>query len=99
VSPPLPLSPQTPAISTPITLKEAGVDTQAEIVSALQRGQMRDARPIFNVVLRITPADAGEPFEVRWTTQTGYEPGGALAVRYDPEDHSKMLMAVLVVEL
>jgi hypothetical protein len=69
-------------------LKEAGVDTQAEVVSALQVGQMQDARPIFNVALRITPADGGEPFEVTWTTQTDYEAGGALAVRYDPEDHS-----------
>jgi hypothetical protein len=68
-------------------LKEAGVDTQADVVSALQVGQMQDARPIFNVALWITPADGGEPFEVTWTTQTGYQPGGALAVRYDPEDH------------
>jgi len=55
-------------------LKEAGVNTQAEIVSALQVGQMQDARPIFNVALRITPADGGEPFEATWTTQTDYEP-------------------------
>jgi hypothetical protein len=73
-------------------LAEAGVDTQAVLVSFLEVGQ-QNFTPLVDLTLRITPADGSEPFDVKTRGQVQFsevaklQPGDTITVRYDPEDH------------
>jgi hypothetical protein len=73
-------------------LEEAGVEGQAVLVSFREVGQ-QNFTPLVDLTLRITPADGSEPFEVKSRSQVEFsvigklQPGDAITVRYDPEDH------------
>jgi hypothetical protein len=73
-------------------LDEAGVDTQAVLVSFLEVGQ-QNFTPLVDLTLQITPADGSGPFQVTARTQVPFSQVGKLAagdifsLRYDPTDH------------
>ncbi|HEX3460946.1 MAG TPA: hypothetical protein VHT49_08575 [Acidimicrobiales bacterium] len=73
-------------------LKDAGVDAQAVLVSFREIGQ-QNFTPLVDLTLRITPPDGSGPFEITTRGQVEFsvigklQPGDAIAVRYDPEDH------------
>src|ERR1700756_3094243 len=73
-------------------LEEAGVSTQAVLVSFLEVGQ-QNFTPLVDLRLRITPADGSGPFEVTARTHVPFSqvgklsPGDVFSARYDPEDH------------
>ena len=73
-------------------LEEAGVNTQAVLVSFREIGQ-QNFTPLVDLTLRITPAGGSGPFEVTARAQVQFsqigklQPGDTITVRYDPEDH------------
>jgi len=74
-------------------LEEAGVNTQAVVVTFTEVGQ-QNFTPLVDLTLRITPADGTAQFEVTVRTQIDFsvignlKPGDAFSVRYDPQDHN-----------
>jgi hypothetical protein len=73
-------------------LEEAGVNSQATLVSFGEVGQ-QNFTPLVDLTLRVAPADGSAPFETTVRTQVEFsqighlQPGDTFAVRYDPEDH------------
>ena len=73
-------------------LIEAGVNTQAVLVSFQEVGQ-QNFTPLVDLTLRITPTDGSAPFQVVARTQVQFsqignlKPGDIFSARYDPEDH------------
>jgi hypothetical protein len=76
-------------------LDEAGVNTQAVLVSFQEVGQ-QNFTPLVDLTLRIAPADGTGPFEVTVREQVEFsvigklQPGDTITVRYDPEDHANL---------
>lgn len=72
-------------------LEEAGVNSQATLVSFREVGQ-QNFTPLVDLTLRVAPADRSAPFELTVRTQVEFsqighlQPGDIFAVRYDPED-------------